>query len=477
MRKQNYPSPLNATRCCEQPICTECFVQIRRADPNATNPPSSQPAACPYCQADHFGVVYHPPPALLQGCRLKGGFEKRSAGGLFGHRKTPSGGGGSGSASAVGGSALDSGFSIPATAGRSSHAAGEEKEEEQRAERDELPTPADMAAAAAAGESLPTSTTATADAAGSSHRRRKSFGHLDPEVVTVDAVRPDWSAKLAAAQATIARRANRRLIMRQVGERLIPVGISSSRLGQELPMGTGPGGAIILQEGESLVLPPGFETTGVGSGAAAASSSSGGGGRRRSSGRALFGLVGAGGDEEESAARRESRRQGELARYLIRQGNAQDVEDVSRFCCGVKGRLNANEMLFVLTGYDGRGDAPQLARARGAAAQAAGRGARQAGVRRCCCCCFAERNHRRRQRERERLADASDARAQDVGNGRGERHGGRDAGDCQCDGDGDGDGRSDVAGAGEQPAGIRGEGQHDRREQQQLAARSGRGAR
>lgn len=39
--------------------------------------------------------------------------------------------------------------------------------------------------------------------------------------------------------------------MRQVGDRLIPVGVSSSRLGAELPPGstTGPGGAIIIQDG------------------------------------------------------------------------------------------------------------------------------------------------------------------------------------------------------------------------------------
>jgi hypothetical protein len=28
---------MNYSRCCEQPICTECFVQIKRADPTTTN--------------------------------------------------------------------------------------------------------------------------------------------------------------------------------------------------------------------------------------------------------------------------------------------------------------------------------------------------------------------------------------------------------------------------------------------------------
>ena len=29
-----YPPYLNRTRCCDQPICTECFVQIKRVDPH-----------------------------------------------------------------------------------------------------------------------------------------------------------------------------------------------------------------------------------------------------------------------------------------------------------------------------------------------------------------------------------------------------------------------------------------------------------
>jgi hypothetical protein len=51
---------------------------------------------------------------------------------------------------------------------------------------------------------------------------------------TADQIRPDWEVKLAAVKAAVARRANRRIIMRQVGDRLIPVGISSGRV-QVLP--------------------------------------------------------------------------------------------------------------------------------------------------------------------------------------------------------------------------------------------------
>ncbi|KAM0212594.1 hypothetical protein ACHAPA_002939 [Fusarium lateritium] len=78
-----YPPHLNHTRCCDQPICSECFVQIKRTDPhlpehhpngeardpneglNPDDPPEmliSEPSACPYCQQPEFGVTYEPPP-------------------------------------------------------------------------------------------------------------------------------------------------------------------------------------------------------------------------------------------------------------------------------------------------------------------------------------------------------------------------------------------------------------------------------
>lgn len=50
-----------------------------------------------------------------------------------------------------------------------------------------------------------------------------------------DQIRPDWEEKLATVKAAVTRRANRRIIMRQVGDRLIPVGITSSRT--QLPEG------------------------------------------------------------------------------------------------------------------------------------------------------------------------------------------------------------------------------------------------
>ncbi|KAG0165834.1 SNF1-interacting protein [Apophysomyces sp. BC1034] len=51
-----YPANMNFSRCCDQPICTECFVQIKRS---AETP--LVPATCPFCVQDNFGVVYQQP--------------------------------------------------------------------------------------------------------------------------------------------------------------------------------------------------------------------------------------------------------------------------------------------------------------------------------------------------------------------------------------------------------------------------------
>jgi len=128
-------------------------VQIKRAEPNPTHL-VSEPAACPYCVQESFGVVYTPPPWR---------------------------------------------------AGLGSEGAPPPSWPESPKQPEASPTAA-------------------------MKRPRKSFGADSPEVVTIDQIRPDWEAKLAAVRAAVARRANRRIIMRQVGDRLIPVGISSGRV-------------------------------------------------------------------------------------------------------------------------------------------------------------------------------------------------------------------------------------------------------
>ncbi|KAI8377622.1 uncharacterized protein BYT42DRAFT_350772 [Radiomyces spectabilis] len=51
-----YPAFINYSRCCDKPICTECFLQLRRS-------PESPliPAVCPFCVQPNFGVVHVPP--------------------------------------------------------------------------------------------------------------------------------------------------------------------------------------------------------------------------------------------------------------------------------------------------------------------------------------------------------------------------------------------------------------------------------
>lgn len=149
-----YPPNINYSRCCDQAICTECFVQIKRSEPTTTHL-VSEPAACPYCVREHFGVVYTPPPWRT---------------GIGGDSSTP-------------------------------------------------PSWSDSSK----GPSSP-------EVAVTRARRRKSFCADSPEVVLIDQIRPDWEAKLAAVRAQAQRRANRRIVMRQVGDRLIPIGVTSGRV-------------------------------------------------------------------------------------------------------------------------------------------------------------------------------------------------------------------------------------------------------
>ncbi|KAL3475331.1 hypothetical protein BJX99DRAFT_159201 [Aspergillus californicus] len=154
-----YPPYLNRTRCCDQPICSECFVQIKRPDPhppehadsdsNAPNPAGeteraenqdlqlvSEPAACPFCVQPEFGVTYGPP-------QFRRGLTYAS----------------------------DSN-------GRPS-----------------IATPV---------SSTSSLNSATAPATG--RRRATSLSTTDPTVITTDKVRPDWAQKLANARSHAARR-------------------------------------------------------------------------------------------------------------------------------------------------------------------------------------------------------------------------------------------------------------------------------
>ncbi|RDA95522.1 hypothetical protein CP533_5410 [Ophiocordyceps camponoti-saundersi (nom. inval.)] len=156
----SYPPYLNRTRCCDQPICSECFVQIKRADPhlpehhpdgeardpneglNAEDPPEmliSEPSACPYCQQPEFGVTYEPPP-----------FRR----GLVHSTST-----------------------------------------------------AFASSTAMSSQSSLTSSPPLVASQQAARRRGHSLSATAPNVITTDRVRPDWATKLAAARAHQARRA------------------------------------------------------------------------------------------------------------------------------------------------------------------------------------------------------------------------------------------------------------------------------
>ncbi|TIC16663.1 OPA3-domain-containing protein [Wallemia mellicola] len=153
-----YPPNQNRSRCCDQPLCTDCFVQIKRAEPTTTHL-ESEPAACPYCAQDNFGITYSPP-------------QWRAGTGA-----SPS----------------------------------QEINIDKALSNVEAP-----------------------------RQRRKSISADSPEVVTIDTIRPDWKLKLDHVRAQAARRANRRIIMRQVGDRLVPIGVTSSRhplANSQLPTG------------------------------------------------------------------------------------------------------------------------------------------------------------------------------------------------------------------------------------------------
>ncbi|TID26223.1 hypothetical protein CANINC_002812 [Pichia inconspicua] len=76
-----YPRKLNKTLCCGQSICTECFVQLKRADPhfphddpendsNQNNDPEkliSEAVRCPFCATETFSVIYTPEPGFRVG--------------------------------------------------------------------------------------------------------------------------------------------------------------------------------------------------------------------------------------------------------------------------------------------------------------------------------------------------------------------------------------------------------------------------
>ncbi|KAG8999698.1 SNF1-interacting protein [Tulasnella sp. 427] len=155
--------------------CPICFL-IKRAEPTPTHL-ESEPACCPYCVQPNFGVLYKPP-------SWRTGIGSDGPSSIRPDLYKPG----------------SSGYSTDMPGGLSQ----------------------------------------------APKQRRKSLSHLNDDVVTIgyratddvapnfigtaDQIRPDWEEKLNQVKAAVARRANRRIIMRQVGDRLIPVGVTSGRI-------------------------------------------------------------------------------------------------------------------------------------------------------------------------------------------------------------------------------------------------------
>lgn len=165
-----FPQPLNNSRCCRQPICTECFVQIKRLDPHppqdedSENPHTllSEPAKCPYCAMPNFGVTYEPPRDLYVG------------------------------------------IGAPTTPGafRAYSAIMETSEAEATDATADATEDKDADTAVVESEASPVLSRAQRKP-----RRRSSVAADSDTVILTDYIRPDWEVKLAAARSKLARKA------------------------------------------------------------------------------------------------------------------------------------------------------------------------------------------------------------------------------------------------------------------------------
>ncbi|KAJ3305180.1 SNF1-interacting protein [Kappamyces sp. JEL0829] len=141
----SYPKNFNYTRCCDQPICTDCFLQIKRPEQ------TFEPAPCPYCVTPHFGIVYHPVGSV--GWKLKWPVQDEVA--------------------PLEGSAS----------------------EQQELDITDSPLQRNSQTSAAPNNSGPDGAVELETKPEIPKYRRKSLGHKHPSVLTSDDIRPDWQQK------------------------------------------------------------------------------------------------------------------------------------------------------------------------------------------------------------------------------------------------------------------------------------------
>lgn len=159
-----FPEPMNYSRCCRQPICTECFVQIKRLDPHPPHDDNNLPAndgnlphtlisecaSCPYCAMANFGVTYDPPRDVFVG---------------------------------MGSSTKPGDYKLPSIVLRVY------ENDDAIASSDEAESPKPPPATSF------------------KPRRRSSVAADSKSVITTDFIRPDWEHKLASAKSRLARKA------------------------------------------------------------------------------------------------------------------------------------------------------------------------------------------------------------------------------------------------------------------------------
>ncbi|KAI8647933.1 hypothetical protein BD408DRAFT_408015 [Parasitella parasitica] len=74
-----YPANINFARCCDQPICTECFVQIKKRPADTSTSATGADIVCPYCMTENFGIIYYCPPSSSPATiNLEKGYKMRS---------------------------------------------------------------------------------------------------------------------------------------------------------------------------------------------------------------------------------------------------------------------------------------------------------------------------------------------------------------------------------------------------------------
>ncbi|KAK5963790.1 Sip5p PWA37_004118 [Arxiozyma heterogenica] len=170
------PGPLNYSKCCQQPICTECFVQIKRSEPhfpheevdptkpitddNSKDPNLliSEPSNCPYCATPNFSITYTPPT----------------------NRRT-----------GIGGIPPSDYCEVAQNEIQKQEISGQEKENKETL-------------------GSPTSISASASPLSSSSSSSSGNKHKDiiiSNIITSDDIRPDWEAKLKKERSRLAKRA------------------------------------------------------------------------------------------------------------------------------------------------------------------------------------------------------------------------------------------------------------------------------